>query len=165
MNNRLSPFVWRDTPRNAKRVIEILKIGPAEDRQVVICSPKVWGYATHWHPDLNRTVRCTKTLGGCEHCESHLPQRDKGLLLVANGVGELVGFLELTPSAWETVLGFSTTLGGLRGKVIRVYRTRKDKKGRLLVSPLGDYQGPRALPDDRSPEATLRRVHGLPDSD
>jgi hypothetical protein len=155
------PFTRIDTPRNCKRVIPIVRVKANDVLIFAICSPRVWGYATHWVN--NRTLRCTAATGKCPYCNPDFSTRDKGFLLVANTVGQVRGFLELTPLAWTQVQELSVDLKGLRGKVVQVKREHGTMKGRLLVEYIGEYQGELALPQDRDPEPTLRRIHGLPD--
>ena len=160
---RKSAFLRIDTPRNVHQVIPVLKVRKDDTLHVAICSPRVWGYATHW--DGKRTIRCTLGTGTCICKSGQLPTRDKGFVLVANGAGQLLGFLELTPMAWHELQALSTNIDGLRGKVVKVFRQYGSMKGRLMVEPWGEYQGTHPLPKDRDPEPTLRRIHGLPDLD
>lgn len=146
------------TPRNVHRVIPIIKIKERDVLQLVVCSPRVWGHATHW--DGSRTVPCLKSSGKCICDGGTVATRDKGYVLAANGVGQVVGFLELTPLAWEDLQAMAVNLDGLRGKIIQVKRQHQSLKGRLLVEDWGWYQGEHPLPKDQDPEPTLRRIYG-----
>jgi len=162
---KVNDFVRIDTPRNVTKVLPIVKVGANEVVVCIILSVRVWGYATHWNG--SRTVRCTGQRPKCELCNNPaFSTRDKGLVLIANTQGQMRGFLELTPLAWKQVEGMaSSVISGLRGKVIQVRRENSNKKGRLLVEYVTEYSGDIALPADRDPEPTLRRIHGLPDSE
>jgi len=160
---RRSAFVRIDTPRNARHVIPILKIRRDDVKTFIVLSPRVWGHATHW--DGKRSVRCTLNSGRCICQSGEVATRDKGHVLVANGVGQTLGFLELTPLAWEALLLFSVNVDGLRGKAIKVFRQYQSMKGQLMIEDWGFYQGEGPLPKDRDPEPTLRRIYGLPDCD
>lgn len=161
--SRKQAFHRVDTPRNVNRVIPLIKIRATDSPVYAICSINVWGYVTHWNG--KRTVLCSSHLGRCPYCTPDFSTRDKGLILVANTVGQLHGFLELTPQAFAATVLLSKTLQGLRGKLIQVRREHGSMKGRLLVEYVGDYTGAEKLPADKDPEPTLRRIHGLSEMD
>lgn len=158
-----APFTRVDAPRNVKRVIPILRIKAHDVMVFAICSPRVWGYATHWVD--GRTTRCTAHSGKCAYCNPQFATRDKGFVLVANTMGQVRGFLELTPLAWQSLNELSIDLKGLRGRVVQVKREHGTLKGRLLVEYVSEYSADLPLPPDRDPEPTLRRIFGLPDQD
>jgi hypothetical protein len=149
-------FTVIEHPRNVVPVIELLKIGPNDRYTLAICSPKVYGVVTHW--DGEKTRPCLACSGSCALCEAQTPKRDKGYLLVANTAGQLRGFLELTPLAWFELEKVRPESGTYRGLVVEVRRANAAKRGRLLVEPVGRYQGPAELPKDRRPDQTLSRI-------
>jgi len=163
MRNGKGGFIRRiDIPRNVTKVIPMLKIRATDDGILACCSPAVYGYATHW--DGKRTRPCTAVMGQCKFCKDpNFSTRDKGVILVATTAGQLHGFLELTPLAFDDLVRLSKTMQGLRGMLLRVRRQHQSMKGRLMVEYTGQYSGPVELPADQDPEPTLRRMFGLPD--
>lgn len=148
-----------DRPRNTRPVIPILKVGARDRFAMAICSPLVHGRVVHW--DGSRTQPCTIDRGTCRLCDEQRPRRDKGFLLVANTLGQLRGFLELTPLAWEELLRLLPETGSFRGLCIECRRLNNSERGRLVIEPLGHYTGELVLPADRSPDETLARIWGL----
>lgn len=162
MARQRKPLFQRvDRPRNVNRVVPIVKIR-ATDVIVFCClSERPWGFSTHW-TKAKRTQPCIAHRAACQHCAELCPRRDRGYVLAMSRGLEVIGFVDLTPQAFEYLADLAQTIGSLRGRWFVVDRERQQAKGALRIGIAGQHpDAPADLPADVDPEPSLRRIWGL----
>lgn len=163
MSTRKKPLFQRvDAPRNVRPVVKVLKLGSDEHKVFICLSPRPWGFSTHWLPGVKRTQPCIAHRAKCEHCVKLLPRRDRGYLLAATHDGCVMGFVDLTPEAFDMAKQIESAAGSLRGLWLRLYRRPATLRGAMILER--DWQNrsiPEMLPNDCDPEPSLRRIWGL----
>lgn len=120
-----------------------------------IFSHRVRIFASHWNG--KRSQPCTVPQSECAGCLDKLPNKYKGYLHVRSVNTDVEGFLELTPTAIDSMKNQTPGVASVRGMRVEVRRTRGDQ-GRLSLVMLPVCCSISELPPERDPEDTLRQL-------
>lgn len=146
-----------DIPPESGPALKIVRLKACESCNVSLLGSCVVGYWTHWG---TRTLPCTLPREECEGCRRQFPQRWKGYIHCLREDRTEEGFLEVTKITRETILEHVGGEKFLRGSRIKVLRGKGDKTTLrvLLLRPWAAEHPDIPLPDEKSPEQTLRAL-------
>lgn len=136
----------------------IFRLKGAEMKTFLCLSRGIFGIWTHW---MGRaSAPCFADPLVCPGCKNLAPKRWKGYINVHCYEARRNGFFELTPVTSDNLLSMYDQGGSLRGERFNVSRGKGDK-ARLKVQPLQSHQDLSSLPEEVSPEGTLRALWNI----
>ena len=148
-------------PPPAGEYVPLLRIRGRAPRQLLILSPFIWGFHTHWVG--GRTVECSARESDLCRCPyiKH-PQKWYGVLRYYE-FGEKMGFVELTSGVANKMLAMLQTGQNFRGLAFKFSRSSDGKGARHYVEriPHVDKQ-PDLIPPDEDPKELLLKLWGAP---
>jgi len=142
--------------------IEIVRLKANQTAELTIYSPAVHGIWTHWIGSVS--APCWEPRAKCEHCKNNAPRRWKGYLFCWHqGLSDNI-FIELTPASTKSIMDVVGPVASLRGYRMFLQRGNGDKAWLKVVlrSRFQDVSDS-VMPDDVSPEKTLRQLWGVSD--
>jgi hypothetical protein len=144
-------------PPNGPELL-IIRLRAGKKLTCVILSHALWGVWTHWNG--SRSEPCFSEKSHCNGCKRGLPKRWKGYLHVWDFERRRQVFVELTPTAAESInnqVGLGSVLRGYRVSLERM----KGDQSRLIVHVHPMHPDVESLPSAKDPDATLRKLWGV----
>jgi len=153
-----------DKPPRPGPSIPVIRIKGGEQRLLIVLSPRLIGYWTHWGGKA--TMPCTGKELGCTGCSARppWPSRWKGYLHALCLVKHYDCFLELTPAAAEMLSLQSDNAMSLRGVKIELRRT-PGANGRLKLIVHNRTLTMNDLPEPKDPMVSLAKLWGINNDD
>jgi hypothetical protein len=152
-------FSTDDEPNFRPRVTPIRKIGATDQVTVVILSPRIQGFNTHW--DGDHTEPCLVGDSLCRLCLKKVPRKWTGFLHCFDETTREHCFIELTDFAWERLKKLAADYPSCRGLKVCFVRERKTIRSPVKATILGLEPAHRIQSPERRVEPTLRRIWGL----
>jgi hypothetical protein len=144
-----------DNPTPRTRVLDLRRVKATEQLKVIILSPWVMGYDTHWLGD--HTEPCTKRHGACTLCDEKKPHKWIGFIHCIEPGGKTSFFLELTDHAWADMKKQASPLVILRGLQFVFSRLRATMKSPVTCSLISNEPyAEHRLPAAKEVEPSLR---------
>lgn len=144
-----------DNPRVRKRCIDLRRVQADEQLKVIVLSPWIEGFDTHWKG--GRTQPCTANKGDCLLCEEHAVYKWIGFLFVTEVVSKKLFFLEMTDHCWDDAKKEKADLPSFRGTQFLFFRKNGKMNSavipRLLSNEIWDNS---RLPMSKSVVESLR---------
>lgn len=144
-------------PPASKPFVPVWRVTTAAPVRLLILSPSIWAYWTHFHN--GRTLPCKSTHRETCDCElRESPLRWKGFLC-AMTMESICGYVEVTPEQAKSVVNQAPSATSLRGLCYDFYRSSNAKGSRAKAFRVEHVQrDPDTLPQDRDPEKLLLRL-------
>lgn len=136
--------------------LEILRIVDTRIRNFTILAEGVQGIWTHWNGKASEP--CYVPVESCDGCKKGTPRRWKGYLHVIDHELRKEGFLEITPTAADTLKHYLPKEVSLRTVRISLCRSSNSPKGRLRCTVNDALQTSEQLPKERDPMETLSKL-------
>lgn len=120
----------------------VRRLGKSETCNCVVYGADAEWVCTHWDPLERDTSICRAERApdgrvidrcDCTGCKAGNPERIKGYLYIYNQRADRFEFLEITPTAWESMRNFTHDLADFRGWRLTLVRG-EGKKSRFKVS-------------------------------
>lgn len=145
----------------ARAMLSVLKVAGGSRLEVVICSEKVFGFASHWV--VNRSYLC----GGpeCPACAGGLQSRWHGFypVILFDDEGRKVRLLELPASSFDRFSGLCRMEQYSSPRGILCSVSRRKANSPLRVDPVGLADGCKLKTlDERRVWSAIGVLYGLP---
>lgn len=148
-----------DNPRVRKRCIDLRRVQADEQLRVIILSPFVEGFDTHW---LNgQTQPCCANNSPCQLCKDGAPYKWIGWLYCYEISTKKTFFLELTDHCWQDAKTEKGDLPSFRGLQFLFFRKHGNMKSAVVPRMLSPEPWDNSrLPMSRSVVESLRVAWG-----
>jgi hypothetical protein len=147
----------QELPPDTGPEINVVRLKANESINVLILSPKIWGFMCHWNGAF--TEPCHDG-GGCNGCSKGYPIKWKGFLYCIDEAHRVNVFLELTPKGRDSIVKAFRPGEEMRGARMIVQRGRGDK-ARLIIQFQPCLPNSENLPRDLDPAPTLEKLWGI----
>jgi len=141
-------------PPKAGPKIEIVRITTAEVQKFLILGTAVFGQQIHWYG--GRSHECSAIRGECENCKRGWPSKWKGYLHAIRHPDSKECFIELTPTACQTLDALIPAEENFRGKLLNFSKTKGGKHGRFIISVTATTANMHGAPAELDPVNILR---------
>lgn len=132
---------------------EVLRVTTPAWQHFVLVSSAPFGKRIHWYG--GRSHECTQksddTEARCHGCKEEWPSKWKGYIDVIQYPGNKRGFLELTASAWELLEHQLGDDWSMRGRLVKICKTKGGRYGRYQIEVLERKHPPEDLPQEADP--------------
>lgn len=153
----------QDLPPRPGPQLPIIRIRNSQIQSFTVLGAGLKGFWTHWNGKASEP--CYEPVEECDACKKGLPRRWKGYLHCYHQDARQEGFLELTPTAAETLLGYLPKGDSLRCIRISLCRSSNSDKGRLRITVNPSMQTSEQLPPEKDPLETLSKLWKIPPED
>jgi len=151
-------FQRHDNPPPMGDVLHVARVRDIGHMTVVVISPDLTGFFTHWHN--MRTRPCPGRDNGCKLCIDLQARRWVGFVQICNTDHTSHALLECTQLGGNRLKEIREREGSLRGLIIQVGRARPDIKAPMTIEVVGRDINADTLTFPKPIEPTLNRLWG-----
>jgi hypothetical protein len=147
------------TPPPRSLTLTLVRLKAGEEAFFRVLSAAIFGYWSHWTGKCS--VLCKRNSEDCDGCRNAKPVKWKGLLHVINMGNGRQCLVEVTNSAALQIQDSLPSNDSLRGKRLRLVRSRGGDNGRLRAEIIFDARSVVDLPPEIDAWPTVEKIFDL----